>query len=207
LGTGFSSLVLNKSKRTYRSQVQSCGEDRSVFSTTCRAPKFLFFNPTSRPTLSQRTREGWGSPCASDFRVQRLTALLPVVIFHALLIRFRGATEPFNRKVTVSNQKNALNNRTIGSARHRKLALFLWGIFAVGVLIEIASPRLKIENNAFVMPPISGGQAAALQPGALVRRERWTRGVSGVLTLGGALALGVFYRRTLLSAVKGSSLL
>ena len=88
-------------------------------------------------------------------------------------------------------------------AQQNKLALCLWAIFAAGLLAEMAAPHLKIENNAFVMPPISNTQAETLRPDALVRRERWMQGASGVLTLGGALALGVYYRRTLLVALKG----
>jgi len=67
----------------------------------------------------------------------------------------------------------------------------------------MAAPRLKIEDNAFVMPPISDAQGAILRPDVLVRRERWMRGISGILTLGGALALGVYYRRNLVVALKG----
>jgi hypothetical protein len=37
----------------------------------------------------------------------------------------------------------------------------------------------------------------------LVRRERWMRAASGILTIGGALALGVYYRKTLAVALKG----
>lgn len=88
-------------------------------------------------------------------------------------------------------------------ARQTRLALCLWTIFAAGLLLEMAAPRLKIENNAFVMPPINNAQAAVLRPDVLVRRERWIRGVSGILTLGGALALGVCYRRNLAVALKG----
>lgn len=79
----------------------------------------------------------------------------------------------------------------------------LWAIFAAGLLIEMGSPRLKIENNAFVMPPISDSRGAVLRPAVLVRRERWIRGVSGTLTLGGALALGICYRRSLVRALRG----
>jgi hypothetical protein len=71
------------------------------------------------------------------------------------------------------------------------------------LVIEKASPRLKIENNAFVMPPISDSGAPVLRPDVLVRRERWIRGVSGALTLGGGLALGIFYRRSLVRALRG----
>jgi hypothetical protein len=73
----------------------------------------------------------------------------------------------------------------------------------VGLLVEMWAPRLKIENNAFVMPPINNAQAAALRPDVLVRRERWMQAFSGILTLGGAMALGVYYRRTLVVALRG----
>jgi hypothetical protein len=97
------------------------------------------------------------------------------------------------------------NQRAIetGTARQSRLVLCLWAIFAVGLLVEMASPRLKIENNAFVMPPISDAGRAVLRPDVLVRRERWIRGASGTLTLGGALALGIFYRRSLVRALRG----
>jgi hypothetical protein len=90
-----------------------------------------------------------------------------------------------------------------GKVGQTRLALCLWAIFAAGLLVEMAAPRLKIENNAFVMPPINDAQAATLRPDVLVRRERWMQAGSGILTFGGALALGVFYRRTLTGALKG----
>jgi hypothetical protein len=79
----------------------------------------------------------------------------------------------------------------------------LWLVFVAGLVVQTAAPRLKIENNAFVMPPIVNVQGATIRPDALVRRERWMQGISGVLTVGGALALGVCYRRTVWSAVRG----
>ncbi len=84
-----------------------------------------------------------------------------------------------------------------------RLALCLWAIFAAGLLVEMAAPRLKIENSAFVLPPISDAQSATLRPMALVRRERWMQAAAGLLTLGGAGSLGLYYRRTLLAALKG----
>jgi hypothetical protein len=53
------------------------------------------------------------------------------------------------------------------------------------------------------MPPINNSQAATLRPDLLVRHERWIRGASGILTVGGALALGIYYRRALAMAVRG----
>ena len=102
------------------------------------------------------------------------------------------------------NPENMQTRRSQGKARETKLAVCLWAIFGVGLLVEVAAPRLKIENNMFVMPPINEGQRATLQPDALVRRERWMQAASGVLTLGGAVALGMYYRKSLVAALKGS---
>lgn len=92
--------------------------------------------------------------------------------------------------------------QSASKVRQTRLALCLWAIFAVGLLVEMAAPRLKIENNAFVMPPISDMHGSTLRPDALVRRERWMKGASGIFTVGGALALGVFYRQTLIAALR-----
>lgn len=81
--------------------------------------------------------------------------------------------------------------------------MLLWAVFAVGLLVQMAAPRLKIENNMFVMPPITSGDQAVLRPDVIVRRERWMQFASGTLTVGGSLALGFFYRRRLLAAIKG----
>jgi hypothetical protein len=103
----------------------------------------------------------------------------------------------------VNTQKNAQVNRSFGKAERTMLAFCLWAIFVTGLLVEMAAPRLKIENNAFVMLPISDARATTLRPDALVRRDRWMQAISGILTLGGALALGVYYRQHLVAALKG----
>jgi hypothetical protein len=82
------------------------------------------------------------------------------------------------------------------------LKVCLWAVFAAGVLVEMMAPRLKIENNAFVMPPSANVQGTEMHPDALVRRERWMQTSAGILTVGGALALGFYYRRRLLMALK-----
>jgi hypothetical protein len=101
------------------------------------------------------------------------------------------------------NRSDTQGRQWISKVQETRLALCLWAIFAAGLLVEIAAPRLKIENNAFVMPPINNSQAATLRPDLLVRHERWIRGASGILTVGGALALGIYYRRALAMAVRG----
>jgi hypothetical protein len=101
------------------------------------------------------------------------------------------------------NPRNAQVQRSQSKARETKLAVCLWAIFGVGLLVEMAAPRLKIENNAFVMPPIDNAHTAILRPDVLVRRERWMQAASGMFTVGGALALGAYYRRTLTVALRG----
>lgn len=103
----------------------------------------------------------------------------------------------------MDDQKDAITRRRFTRAVQTRLALCLWGIFAAGLLVEMAAPRLKIENNAFVMPPISDARGATLRPAVLVRRERWMQGASGLLTLGGAMALCIYYRRTIAGALRG----
>jgi hypothetical protein len=105
----------------------------------------------------------------------------------------------------VRDQRDEKTELESQNVRQTLLVLCLWAIFAAGLLVQMGAPRLKIENNAFVMPPLTGAQEAVLHPDLLVRRERWMQMASGVLTVGGALALGVWYRRTLASAVKGRS--
>src|ERR1700691_971311 len=76
---------------------------------------------------------------------------------------------PFGWKEhTVSNQNNLVMRRQLSGALQARLALCLWAIFAAGWLVEMAAPRWKIENNAFVMPPISDAQAPVLRPMAIV---------------------------------------
>jgi hypothetical protein len=103
----------------------------------------------------------------------------------------------------VNNQREAQVQRPSRKERKIRLELCLWAIFAAGLVVEMAAPRLKVENNAFVMPPINDSHAATLRPDVLVRRERWMQASAGILTVGGALALGVYYRRTLTAALKG----
>jgi hypothetical protein len=85
----------------------------------------------------------------------------------------------------------------------KRLAIYLWLLFAAGLLVQAMTPGLKIENRAFVMPPTVNVQGENIRPDALVSRERWMQAASGILTVGSALALGFCYRRTLLAAVKG----
>jgi hypothetical protein len=86
---------------------------------------------------------------------------------------------------------------------HTRRAICLWTVFATGLLIQALAPRLKIEDRAFVMPPIVNVQGAQIRPDALVRRERLMQTASGVFTVGAAMALAFYYRRTLVIAIRG----
>ena len=86
---------------------------------------------------------------------------------------------------------------------NRLLTICLWAIFAAGLMVEALAPRLQIENRAFVMPSNANIQGQTLRPDQLVDRERRMQAAAALLTVGGALALGFYYRRTLLMAVKG----
>jgi hypothetical protein len=91
--------------------------------------------------------------------------------------------------------------RTQTQFRRALLSMGLWAIFASGIAIELLAPGLKIENHAFVMPPTVMQQGAQIRPDALVDHERHMQWAAGVLTIGGALALAFWNRRTLASAL------
>ncbi len=91
--------------------------------------------------------------------------------------------------------------RTQTQFRRALLSMGLWAIFASGIAIELLAPGLKIENHAFVMPPTAMQQGAQIRPDALVDHERHMQWAAGVLTIGGALALAFWNRRTLGSAL------
>jgi hypothetical protein len=103
----------------------------------------------------------------------------------------------------VNKPRDGQIERSPGNSRRVKLALCLWAVFAAGLAVQLVAPRLKIENHAFVMPPINDAKAETLRPDVLVRRERWMQGASGILAVGGALALGIYYRRSLAVALRG----
>jgi hypothetical protein len=91
--------------------------------------------------------------------------------------------------------------RTQTQFRSAVLSMTLWAIFASGIAIEVLAPRLKIENHAFVMPPTVMQQGAQIRPDALVDHERHMQWAAGVLTIGGAIALAFWNRRTLAGAL------
>ena len=80
----------------------------------------------------------------------------------------------------------------------RLVAVLLWAIFGAGLLVQAFAPRLKITNNAFVMPPSLTTQGKEINPAEIVAKERRMQLLSALLTAGGALGLAYYYRRVLL---------
>ena len=93
------------------------------------------------------------------------------------------------------------SGRTQREFRRVLLSMSLWAIFASGIAIELLAPGLKIENHAFVMPPTAMQQGAQIRPDALVDHERHMQWAAGILTIGGAIALAFWNRRTLANAL------
>jgi hypothetical protein len=91
--------------------------------------------------------------------------------------------------------------RAQGEFRHALLSVFLWAMFASGLAIEALAPGLKIENHAFVMPPTVMQPGAQVRPDALVEHERRMQWAAATLTIGGAVALAFWKRRTLAEAL------
>ncbi len=81
--------------------------------------------------------------------------------------------------------------------RPRWLAPALWVIFGVGLLVQGLSPRLKIERNAFVIPPALSSQGKEIRPDEIIARERRMQLLSGALTVGSAIGLVFCYRQAL----------
>jgi len=81
--------------------------------------------------------------------------------------------------------------------RRRLLPVLLWLLFGSGLLVQAFAPRLKVANNAFVIPPSLITEGKQVHPGELVTRERRLQSLSAILTLSGALGLAFYYRRVL----------
>jgi hypothetical protein len=78
---------------------------------------------------------------------------------------------------------------------------FLWIAFTAGLLIQIFTPQLHIENHAFVMRQALTSQSNEINPAAMVERARALQWASGFLTVGGAFSLAFWYRRRLADAM------
>jgi hypothetical protein len=101
----------------------------------------------------------------------------------------------------VTKQHRDQPGRAPRDVRRKLLTICLWAVFASGLAIEAFAPRLKIENNAFIMPPAAMQQGAQIRPDVLVDHERRMQWAAATLTVGGAIALAFWYRRTLAGAL------
>ena len=88
-----------------------------------------------------------------------------------------------------------------GVWRHRWLPVLIWVIFGAGLLVQALGPRLKIRNNTFVIPPSLLSEGKDVRPAEIIAYERSKQLVSGMLTVGGALALALYYRNVLVSSL------
>jgi len=80
--------------------------------------------------------------------------------------------------------------------RFQWLVLLSWSALAAGLLVQALSPRLTIENHAFVIP--LPAQGAAIRPDEIVARERGMQVTSAILAASGALGLAYRYGGALL---------
>lgn len=81
--------------------------------------------------------------------------------------------------------------------RQKWLAVLLWAAFAAGLLVQALAPRLKVENNAFVLPAPVMSEGKEIDPANIVARQRIMQLLSGIMTVGGALGLAFHYRHVL----------
>jgi len=65
----------------------------------------------------------------------------------------------------------------------------------VGLAVQAFAPRLKIANNAFIIPPALISEGQVVLPAELIEKERRLQLLSGLLTVGGALGLAFYYLR------------
>lgn len=79
--------------------------------------------------------------------------------------------------------------------RRKLLGVLLWGIFGVGLAVQAFAPRLKIANNAFIIPPTLVSEGQVVLPAELIEKERRLQLLSALLTVGGALGLAYYYCR------------
>jgi hypothetical protein len=76
----------------------------------------------------------------------------------------------------------------------RAVTTLCWALFFGGLMVQAFAPRLKIENNKFVLPEMRG-DGQEIRPHEIVSKERRMQLISALLTTAGAVALGIRYRR------------
>ena len=81
--------------------------------------------------------------------------------------------------------------------------ILIWGLFVGGLVLQFFSPHLEIAHDSFVIPSNVNRPGMAIDPRALVKRERWIQVCSAVLVLAGTTGLALYYRRTLVRSFVG----
>src|SRR2546422_1430874 len=81
--------------------------------------------------------------------------------------------------------------------RAQLLASLFWPQFGAGLFVEAFAPRLRIENNAFVMPQRATSSGKTIDPAAIVAQERRMQAFAALLAGAGAIGLAFHYRRAL----------
>src|SRR5260370_25945928 len=89
--------------------------------------------------------------------------------------------------------------------RGRSLALLCWLLLAAGLFVQLLSPRLKVSNRAFVIPPQMTAGRNAIRLDEIVARERQMQLLSALLTVSGALGLAFLYRDILIAGASRRS--
>ena len=92
-----------------------------------------------------------------------------------------------------------------GNRRRRSLAFICWLVFAVGLLVQLLSPHLKVSNGAFVIPPKMAAGRNAIRLDEIVARQRRMQLLSILLTVSGALGLAFLYRDILIGVASRRS--
>jgi len=92
-----------------------------------------------------------------------------------------------------------------GNRRLRTLALLCWLLFAAGLLVQLVSPRLKVANRAFVIPPQMAAGKNPIRLEEIVGGQRRLQVLSALLTLSGAIGLAFVYRDILIVAASRRS--
>jgi hypothetical protein len=88
-----------------------------------------------------------------------------------------------------------------GVRRHRWLPVLIWAIFGAGLLVQAFGLHLKIRNNTFVIPPSLISEGKDIRPAEIIAYERNKQLVSGMLTVGGALGISLYYRKVPVSSL------
>jgi hypothetical protein len=85
-----------------------------------------------------------------------------------------------------------------GNRRRRSLALICWLVFAVGLLVQLLSPHLKVSNGAFVIPTEMATGRNPIRLDEIIGGQRRMQLLSALLTVSGALGLAFLYRDILI---------